>query len=102
METTASVRPDVADASVGSAVEDADLGCGVDEQVVEVTAQGPAHVDGVVHDELLELLEGELAIGQRGAQVLASLLVDADHATAADADDTAVAPRQVPVAGPDL
>ena len=47
-----------------------------DEEVVEVPAQEPPHVHGEVDDELLQLFNGEVVGDQRGAQVLARLLVD--------------------------
>src|SRR6185436_1710471 len=63
--------------SAHSRVDDADLGRGLDEQVVEVATERPADVHGVVHDELLELLVRHLARRQCSAQLLARLAVDA-------------------------
>src|SRR5918999_4740838 len=65
----------------------ADVGGDGDEQVVELPTERPPHVDGVVHDELLQLEVAELIVDQGGPQVVAGLALGADRGAAADADD---------------
>src|SRR5262245_12562797 len=72
------------------------------EEVVEVAPEHPPDIHAVVHHELLELGERELALRQGRTEVARGLVVDARRRRAADADDPAVAAGEMAVPGPDL
>src|SRR6202022_1971312 len=70
------------------------LVCG-DERVVEVRRRQPTEVDGVVEDDLLELVIGQVAACQRRVEVHVELARRSHGGRAADADDAPRLPGEV-------
>src|SRR3982074_3067080 len=72
-----------------------------DKRVIEVRSGQPAEVDGVVKDDLLQLVVAEVTTSERGIELHLEFARGADGSRAADADDPPLLAGQART-GPDL